>query len=140
MSKHLETTLAILKPDSVNRHLIGEIISRFEKAGLYVKALQMVHMSAKQAGEFYAIHKAMPFYGELVEYMSSAPVVVIALQGPDAVAKNRQILGATNPADAACGTIRHDFGLSIGENSVHGSDSVDNAKTELNFFFDQDFS
>jgi nucleoside-diphosphate kinase len=132
---NMEKTLSIIKPDAVNRHLIGEIISRFEKAGLRVDAMRLHHLSKEEAGEFYAVHKERPFYGELVEYMSSAPVVLIALEGPDAVRKNREIMGATNPEDASCGTIRHDLALSIGENSVHGSDSLENAATEIAFFF-----
>lgn len=132
---NMEKTLSIIKPDAVNRHLIGEIISRFEKAGLRVDAMRLHHLSKEEAGEFYAVHKERPFYGELVDYMSSAPVVLIALEGPDAVRKNREIMGATNPQDALCGTIRHDLALSIGENSVHGSDSPENAKTEIAFFF-----
>ena len=132
---NMEKTLSIIKPDAVNRHLIGEIISRFEKAGLRVDAMRLHHLSKEEAGDFYAVHKERPFYGELVDYMSSAPVVLIALEGPDAVRKNREIMGATNPADALCGTIRHDLALSIGENSVHGSDSLENAKTEIAFFF-----
>ena len=131
----VEKTLSIIKPDAVNRHLTGEILSRFEKAGLAIKAMRMHHLSKEEAGEFYAIHKERPFYGELVDYMSSAPVVLIALEGHDAVRKNREIMGATNPADASCGTIRHDLALSIGENSVHGSDSLENAKNEIAFFF-----
>ncbi len=132
---NMEKTLSIIKPDAVNRHLIGEIISRFEKAGLRVDAMRLHHLSKEEAGDFYAVHKERPFYGELVDYMSSAPVVLIALEGPDAVRKNREIMGATNPQDATCGTIRHDLALSIGENSVHGSDSLENAETEIAFFF-----
>ena len=135
MTAQMEKTLSIIKPDACNRNLNGEIISRFEKAGLYIRAMRMEHLTKAQAEAFYAVHKERPFFDELVTYMSSAPVVIMTLEGPDAVRKNREIMGATNPADAACGTIRHDLALSIGENSVHGSDSLENAKIEIAFFF-----
>lgn len=135
MASPVEKTLSIIKPDAVNRHLIGEIISRFEKSGLYIRAMRLEHLSRQHAETFYAVHKARPFYDELVTYISSAPVVLIVLEGPDAVRKNREIMGATNPSDALCGTIRHDLALSIGENSVHGSDSLENAKIEISYFF-----
>ncbi len=130
-----ELTLSIIKPDAVKRNLIGEIISRFERANLTIAAMRMEHLTIDKAKAFYAVHKERPFYTELVEYISSTPVVIIALKGEGAILKNREIMGATNPADAACGTIRHDLALSIGENSVHGSDSTETAKEEIAFFF-----
>ncbi len=130
-----ELTLSIIKPDAVKRNLIGEIISRFERANLTIAAMRMEHLTIDKAKAFYAVHKERPFYTELVEYISSTPVVIIALKGEGAILKNREIMGATNPADAACGTIRHDLALSIGENSVHGSDSPETAKEEIAFFF-----
>lgn len=131
----IEQTLSILKPDSVKRNLIGEILARFERAGLTIRAIRMEHLSTDKAKDFYAVHKERPFYGELVEYMASLPVVVLVLEGENAVIKNREIMGATNPDEALCGTIRHDIALSIGENSVHGSDSTTTAKEEIAFFF-----
>ena len=130
-----ELTLSIIKPDAVKRNLIGEIISRFERANLTIAAMRMEHLTIDKAKAFYSVHKERPFYTELVEYISSTPVVIIALKGEGAILKNREIMGATNPADAACGTIRHDLALSIGENSVHGSDSPETAKEEIAFFF-----
>lgn len=131
----IERTLSILKPDAVRRNLIGQINSCFEKANLKIVAMKLIHMSKQQAQQFYAVHKDRPFYGELVESMISYPVVVQVLEGENAVAKNREIMGATNPKDAADGTIRKQFALSIAENSVHGSDSLENAKNEVAFFF-----
>jgi nucleoside-diphosphate kinase len=131
----VEQTLSIIKPDGVQKNLIGEIYSRFEKAGLQIVAARMMHLSAEQAQGFYVVHKERPFYNDLVSYMTSGPVMVQALQGEDAIAKNREIMGATNPADAAPGTIRADFAASIEENVVHGSDGPDTAATEIAFFF-----
>ena len=131
----VEYTLSIIKPDGVQKNLIGDIYSRFEKAGLQIVAAQMMHLTQEQAQGFYAVHKERPFYGELVEYMTSGPVVVTVLTGDDAVAKNRDIMGATNPAEADAGTIRADHAESIGENIVHGSDATDTAANEIEFFF-----
>ena len=131
----IERTLSIIKPDGVKRNLIGEILSRFEKAGLTIIAGKLVHLSDNEAGQFYAVHKERPFYGELVEFMTSGPVFVSILEGEDAIAKNREIMGATNPAEAAEGTIRKDFAESIGENTVHGSDAPETAAVETAFFF-----
>ena len=130
-----EQTLSIIKPDGVQKNLIGEIYSRFEKAGLEIVAAQMMHLSREQAEGFYAVHKERPFYNDLVSYMTSGPVVVQVLQGESAIDKNREIMGATNPADAAEGTIRKDFAASIEENVVHGSDGPDTAAQEIAFFF-----
>lgn len=131
----LEHTFSILKPDAVRRNLIGKINARFEENGLRIVAMKRIQMTKEQAQEFYAVHKARPFYGELVDFMISGPVVVQVLAGENAVAKNRDIMGATNPADAAAGTIRKDFAESIEANSVHGSDSLENAKNEIAYFF-----
>lgn len=131
----VEQTLSIIKPDGVQKNLIGEIYSRFEKAGLQIVAARMMHLSKEQAQGFYAVHKARPFYNDLVSYMTSGPVVVQVLEGDDAIAKHREIMGATNPADAAPGTIRADFAASIEENVVHGSDGPDTAANEIAFFF-----
>lgn len=130
-----EQTLSILKPDAVSANEIGEIIARFETAGLKIVAMKMVQLTKAQAEAFYAVHKARPFFNALVEFMISGPVVVQVLEGKNAVAKNREIMGATNPKDAAPGTIRADFAKSIDENAVHGSDSLENAKIEIAFFF-----
>jgi nucleoside-diphosphate kinase len=130
-----ERTLSIIKPDATERNLTGKIIACFEEKGLRVVAQKRMHMSERLAGEFYIVHKARPFYGELVSYMVSGPVVVQVLEGENAVAKNREIMGATDPAKAAAGTIRKDFGESIERNSVHGSDSLENAQNEIRFFF-----
>lgn len=130
-----ERTLSILKPDATRRNLTGAINDRFEKAGLRIVAQKRMHLSRRQAGKFYEVHKARPFYDELVEFMVSEPVVVQVLEGENAVARNREVMGATNPQQADAGTIRKDFALSIGENSVHGSDSLENAKKEIAFFF-----
>ena len=134
----VEQTLSIIKPDGVQKNLIGEIYSRFEKAGLEIVAARMMHLSKEQAEGFYAVHKERPFFNDLVSYMTSGPVVVQALQGEDAIAKNREIMGATNPADADAGTIRADFAASIEENVVHGSDAAETAAVEIAFFFGDD--
>ncbi len=131
----IERTLSIIKPDAVQKNVIGEIISRFEKAGLAVAALKMLHLSREQAEGFYAVHKDKPFFGELVEYMISGPVVVQVLEGEDAIAKNRELMGATDPRQAAPGTIRADFGTSIEANAVHGSDGPETAAWEIAYFF-----
>jgi len=134
----VEQTLSIIKPDGVQKNLIGEIYSRFEKAGLEIVAARMMHLSKEQAQGFYAVHKERPFFNDLVSYMTSGPVVVQVLQGDNAVAKNREIMGATNPADAAPGTIRKDYADSIEENIVHGSDAAETAAVEIAFFFGDD--
>jgi nucleoside-diphosphate kinase len=134
----VEQTLSIIKPDGVQKNLIGEIYSRFEKAGLEIVAARMMHLTKEQAQGFYAVHKERPFYNDLVSYMTSGPVVVQVLQGEDAIAKNREIMGATNPADAEPGTIRKDFAASIEENVVHGSDAAETAAVEIAFFFGDD--
>ncbi len=134
----VEQTLSIIKPDGVQKNLIGEIYSRFEKAGLEVVTAKMMHLSAEQAQGFYAVHKERPFFNDLVAYMTSGPVMVQALQGANAVAKNRDIMGATNPADAEAGTIRADFAESIEENIVHGSDAAETAAVEIAYFFGDD--
>ena len=130
-----ERTLSIIKPDATKRNLTGKIVTKFEDAGLRVVASKRVHLSPAQAGAFYAEHAARPFYGELVEYMASEPVVIQVLEGEGAIAKNREVMGATDPAEAAAGTIRKDFAISKGENSVHGSDSPESAAREIAFFF-----
>ncbi len=134
----VEQTLSIIKPDGVQKNLIGEIYSRFEKAGLEIVAAKMLHLSQEQAEGFYAVHKERPFFADLVSYMTSGPVMVQALQGEGAIAKNRDIMGATNPADADAGTIRADFADSIEENIVHGSDAAETAAVEIQFFFGDD--
>jgi nucleoside-diphosphate kinase len=131
----VERTLSIIKPDGVQKNLIGEIYSRFEKAGLQIVAARMLHLSGEQAEGFYAVHKERPFYADLVRYMMSGPVMVQVLEGENAVSKNRDIMGATNPAAAAPGTIRADFADSIEENIVHGSDAAATAANEIAFFF-----
>lgn len=130
-----ERTLSIIKPDAVAKHIIGEIDRRFEQAGLSIVAAKMLHMNRKQAEDFYAVHKGRPFYGDLVDFMISGPVMVQVLEGDNAIARNREIMGATNPREAAAGTIRADFASSVQENAVHGSDGPDTAKTEIEFFF-----
>ena len=130
-----ERTLSIIKPDGVKKNLIGKIISRFEDADLKVVAAKLIQLDSNLAGSFYEVHKERPFYGELVEYMTSGPVFVSVLEGEGAVAKNREIMGATDPKEAAPGTIRADFAESIGVNTVHGSDSLENAGIEVSFFF-----
>jgi nucleoside-diphosphate kinase len=131
----VERTLSILKPDATRRNLTGAINDRFERAGLRIVAQKRLHMSQDVAGRFYAVHKERPFYADLVAFMSSGPVVVQVLEGEAAIAKNRDIMGATNPANAAPGTIRKDFAESIEANSVHGSDSAETAAQEIAFFF-----
>ena len=128
-------TFSIIKPDATKRNLTGAITKMLEDAGLRVVASKRIHMTREQAEGFYAVHSERPFFGELVEFMISEPVVVQVLEGEDAVKRNRDIMGATNPAEAAEGTIRKEHALSIGENSVHGSDSEENAKIEIDFFF-----
>ena len=130
-----ERTLSIIKPDATRRNLTGAINQRFERAGLRIVAQRRIRMSRADAEKFYEVHKARPFYGELVEFMTSGPVVVQVLEGENAVAKNREVMGATDPAKAAPGTIRKDFAESIEANSVHGSDSPENAAQEIAFFF-----
>ncbi len=130
-----EQTLSIIKPDGVAKNLVGEIYHRFEKAGLKIVAAQMLHMTRQQAESFYAIHSKRPFFNDLVSFMISGPVMVQVLEGNNAVAKNRELMGATNPKDAAPGTIRADFAKTVDENVVHGSDSAENAQTEIKFFF-----
>lgn len=133
-----ERTLSIIKPDATRRNLTGKIISKFEDAGLRVVASKRIHMTRAQAEGFYAVHRERPFYGELVEQMIAAPVVVQVLEGENAILKNREVMGATNPANAAPGTIRKEFALSMGENSVHGSDAPETAREEIKFFFSDD--
>ncbi len=130
-----ENTLSIIKPNSVAANHIGAIIERFEKGGLHIAGMKMLHLSQDQAERFYAIHKGRPFFKELVSFMISGPVVVMVLQGPKAIEKNREIMGATDPSKAAPGTIRADFAKSMTENAVHGSDAPETAKTEIAFFF-----
>ncbi len=130
-----ERTLSIIKPDGVEKNLIGEVYRRFEQGGLRIVAAKMLHLSQDQAEGFYAVHKERPFFADLVSYMTSGPVVVQVLEGDNAIARNREIMGATNPAEAAPGTIRKDFATSIEENVVHGSDGPDTAKAEIAFFF-----
>ncbi len=134
----VEQTLSIIKPDGVSKNLIGEIYSRFEKAGLEIVAARMMHLTDEQAKGFYAVHKERPFFNDLVKYMTSGPVVVQVLSGEDAIARNREIMGKTNPADADPGTIRADFAASIEENVVHGSDAAETAAVEIAFFFGDD--
>ncbi len=131
----IERTISIIKPDAVAKNVIGEIYGRFEKAGLRIIAARMEHLTAEKAGEFYAVHKERPFYNDLVSFMTSGPVMIQALEGEDAIAKNREVMGATNPADAAPGTIRADFAQTVDENAVHGSDGPDTARAEIAFFF-----
>ncbi len=130
-----EQTLSIIKPDAVKKNVIGDILSRFEKAGLKIVAAKMKKLSREDAEEFYAVHKARPFYSDLVTFISSGPVFITVLEGENAIAKNREIMGATNPKDAAKGTIRADFADSIDANAVHGSDAPETAKAEIAFFF-----
>ncbi len=134
----IERTLSIIKPDGVEKNIIGEIYRRFEAAGLQVIAARMMHLDQAQAGGFYAVHRERPFYSDLVTYMTSGPVMVQVLEGEDAIARHREIMGATNPAEAAAGTIRADFAASIEENVVHGSDAAGTARTEIAFFFSDD--
>ncbi len=131
----MEQTLSIIKPDAVKKGVIGKILDRFESNGLRIAATKKIQLSTADAQNFYAVHKARPFYGELVEFMTSGPVVVSILEGENAVTKNRELMGATNPKEAAPGTIRADFAENIDANAVHGSDSLENAKIEIAFFF-----
>ena len=132
----LERTLSIIKPDAVAKNVIGQIYTRFEQAGLKIIAAKMKHLSRDDAEGFYAVHRERPFFKPLVEFMISGPVMIQALEGDDAIGKNRELMGATNPKDAAKGTIRADFAESIDANAVHGSDGVDTAKAEIAYFFD----
>jgi nucleoside-diphosphate kinase len=131
----IQRTFSIIKPDATKRNLTGKIVAKFEEAGLRVVASKRIQMTLAQAQAFYAVHKERPFYDELCEFMISEPVVVQVLEGEDAIAKNREVMGATNPADAAAGTIRAEFAESVGENSVHGSDAPETAAEEIAFFF-----
>lgn len=131
----MERTLSIIKPDAVAKNVIGKIVARFEEEGLNIAAIRKIHMSKKVAEGFYAVHKERPFFGELTDFMSSGPSVVLVLEGDNAVAKNREIMGATNPAEAAPNTLRALYANSIGENAVHGSDSLENAAIEIAYFF-----
>jgi nucleoside-diphosphate kinase len=131
----VERTLSIIKPDAVAKNVIGKIYSRFETNGLKIVAAQMRHLTRTEAEGFYAVHRERPFFKDLVSFMISGPVMIQVLEGPDAVAKNRELMGATDPAKAEQGTIRADFAASIDANAVHGSDSVENAKIEIDYFF-----
>ncbi len=131
----IERTLSIVKPDAVAKNVIGKIYSRFEDNGLKIVAAKMKHLTRAEAEGFYAVHKERPFFKDLVEFMMSGPVMVQVLEGENAVAKNRELMGATNPKEAAAGTIRADFAASIDANAVHGSDSLENAKIEIDYFF-----
>jgi nucleoside-diphosphate kinase len=131
----MQQTLSIIKPDAVKKGVIGKIIDRFESNGLRIAAMKKLQLSRSDAEQFYAVHKERPFFNDLVEFMISGPVVVMVLEGEDAVAKNRKLMGATNPKEAEPGTIRADFADSIDANAVHGSDSLENAEIEINFFF-----
>jgi nucleoside-diphosphate kinase len=131
----LERTFSIIKPDATKRNLTGKINAKFEDAGLRIIAQKRIHLTLEQAGEFYAVHKERPFYNELCEFMASAPIIAQVLEGEGAIAKNREVMGATNPSDAAAGTIRADFAESMGENSVHGSDAPETAALEIAYFF-----
>ena len=131
----IERTLSIIKPDGLEKGVIGRIIARFEEAGLKPIAARMQHLSQREAEGFYAVHKARPFFKDLVTFMTSGPVLLMVLEGENAVARNREIMGATNPANAAPGTLRKDFATDVEKNTVHGSDSVDNAKVEVAYFF-----
>ena len=133
-----ERTFSIIKPDATERNLTGKVVDKLESAGLRVVASKRIRMTRQQAEGFYAVHKERPFFGELVDFMISGPVIVQVLEGENAVAKNREVMGATNPKDAAPGTIRKEFALSVGENSVHGSDAPETAAEEIRFFFTDD--
>jgi nucleoside-diphosphate kinase len=134
----IEQTFSIIKPDAVAKNVIGEIVSRFEKNGLRIVASKMLQLSKEQAEGFYAVHKERPFYNDLVSFMISGPVVVQVLEGENAISKNRELMGATNPADADPGTIRADFATTVDENAVHGSDAAETAAEEIKFFFGED--
>lgn len=131
----MQRTLSIVKPDGVSKNVIGEVLARFEKGGLRIVALRMLHMTREEAGRFYVVHKARPFYGELTAFMSEGPIVALVLEGEGAIKKVRDIMGATNPKEAAPGTIRADFATNIERNVVHGSDSPESAAYEIPFFF-----
>ena len=131
----VQRTLSIIKPDAVARNVIGKILSRFEEGGLKIAACRMLQLTREQAGQFYAVHRERPFYGELVDYMTSGPILVSVLEGEDAIQANRRIMGATDPKKADAGTIRADYGQSIQFNAVHGSDAPETAKVEVAFFF-----
>jgi nucleoside-diphosphate kinase len=133
----MEQTLSIIKPDAVKKNVVGQILARFEEAGLRIAATKKIRLSRVDAEAFYAVHKDRPFFKDLVDFMISGPVVVSVLEGENAMAKNRELMGATNPQEAAPGTIRADFADSIDANAVHGSDSLENAKIEIDFFFAQ---
>lgn len=133
-----ERTLSIVKPDAVAKNVIGEILTRFERAGLRIVAARMVQLSRQEAEEFYAVHRERPFFNDLVGFMTSGPILVQVLEGADAIRKNREIMGETNPQEAAAGSIRHDYAHSIDANAVHGSDSPETAKQEIDFFFKAD--
>ncbi|MCH9754402.1 MAG: nucleoside-diphosphate kinase [Candidatus Rickettsiella isopodorum] len=134
----IQKTLSIIKPDAVRKNCIGEITKRFEDSGLKIIAARMDHLKKDQAGKFYEIHKDRPFFNELVEFMCSGPVMIQVLEGPNAILKNRELMGATDPKQASTGTIRGDFAESVGQNAVHGSDSIDTARQEIAFFFTSD--
>lgn len=134
----IERTISIIKPDAVAKNVIGEIYSRFEKAGLKIIAAKMTHLSRDKAEGFYAVHKERPFFNDLVNFMISGPVIIQVLEGENAIANNREVMGATNPKDAAPGTIRADFAVSIDENAVHGSDGPETAVQEIAYFFQPD--
>jgi nucleoside-diphosphate kinase len=131
----MERTLSIIKPDATGKNLVGKILARFEEEGLRICALRKIHMSKRVAGGFYSVHRERPFFGELTDFMSSGPCVVLVLEGENAITRNREIMGATNPAEAAEGTLRKLYADSIGENAVHGSDSPENAAIEIAYFF-----
>ncbi|MDJ0739080.1 MAG: nucleoside-diphosphate kinase [Gammaproteobacteria bacterium] len=131
----VERTISIIKPDAVAKNVIGDIYSRFEQAGLRIVAARMLHLTREQAGEFYAVHKERPFYNDLIDFMTSGPVMVQVIEGDDAIARNRELMGATNPQEAAPGTIRADHAKTVDENAVHGSDGPDTAAVEIAFFF-----
>ena len=131
----MERTLSIIKPDGTEKNVIGKIIDRFESNGLRIAALKKIKLSKEEAGGFYIVHKERPFYGELTDFMSEGPIVVLVLEGDNAIAKNRELMGATNPADAAPGTLRADFATNLERNTVHGSDSPESASFEIPYFF-----
>jgi nucleoside-diphosphate kinase len=131
----MERTLSIIKPDGVKKHLIGEVVKRFEGAGIRIAAMKMLHLTKQEAKGFYAVHKERPFYDSLTDFMSSGPIVVMVLEGENVIRRNRDLMGATNPKEAAPGTIRHDFAGDVEKNIVHGSDSLESAQSEIGFFF-----
>lgn len=131
----MEQTLALIKPDGVRKRVIGQVIARYEKAGLQVAAMKMLTLSKREAQGFYAVHRERPFFDALTDFMSSGPIIALVLRGENAIARNREVMGATNPKDAAEGTIRRDFSTSIDENTVHGSDAPETAKEEIKYFF-----